>query len=312
MMLRQMMALFACAPVAFAAVADAGQGLFTPEKVSADIALGTLSGQTKAHVYEPDFGGKEIYQATWKYNNAAIVKSSLDWDVMPWISLGASGWTTIASRGGDKHISYFEDPFDNQPEGEFYSPYMRLNYANQFDLNIKAWFLNEPGYRLGVTAGYQESRYSFKTNGGFGFYNDGGTRVSYTVPYDVVGGYNQRFKMPYVGLVGSYRYERYELGGSLKYSRWGRSYDNEDESDSNISFSRKIRNQNYFSLGANAGYYVTPNAMVYLEGVWSRTTNNTGKGVIYDHFNGTAQDNPHSTGIENYSLTTTIGLKYTF
>ncbi|MGE8267313.1 protease, partial [Erwinia amylovora] len=34
MILRQMMALFACAPVAFAAVADAGQGLFTPEKVS--------------------------------------------------------------------------------------------------------------------------------------------------------------------------------------------------------------------------------------------------------------------------------------
>ncbi|MGK4966032.1 omptin family outer membrane protease, partial [Erwinia amylovora] len=86
----------------------------------------------------------------------------------------------------------------------------------------------------------------------------------------------------------------------------------QSESDTNLSFSSKIRNQNYLSLGANAGYYVTPNAMVYLEGVWSRTTHNTGKGVIYDHFDGTAQDNQHSTGIENYSLTTTIGLKYTF
>ncbi|MCK8158037.1 omptin family outer membrane protease, partial [Erwinia amylovora] len=141
-----------CAPVAFAAVADAGQGLFTPEKVSADIALGTLSGQAKALNYEPALGGKEVYQATWKYDNAAIVKSSLDWDVMPWISLGASGWTTIASRDGNRHNSLSENPFDNQPESEYYSPYMRLNYANQFDLNIKAWFLNEPGYRLGVTA----------------------------------------------------------------------------------------------------------------------------------------------------------------
>lgn len=311
MILRQMMALFACAPVAFAAVADAGQGLFTPEKVSADIALGTLSGQTKAHVYEPDFGGKEIYQATWKYNNAAIVKSSLDWDVMPWISLGASGWTTIASRGGDKHISYFEDPITGQPDGESYAPNTRLNYANQFDLNIKAWFLNEPGYRLGVTAGYQESRYSFKTIGGYGFYNED-TRVSYTLPNIPVNGYNQRFKMPYVGLVGSYRYERYELGGSLKYSRWGRSYDNEDQYDNNISLRGKIRNQNYLSLGANAGYYVTPNAMVYLEGVWSRTTNNTGKRVRDDHFNGTTEDDILPSGIENYNLTTTIGLKYTF
>ncbi|MCK8187641.1 omptin family outer membrane protease, partial [Erwinia amylovora] len=68
----------------------------------------------------------------------------------------------------------------------------------------------------------------------------------------------------------------------------------------------------YLSLGANAGYYVTPNAMVYLEGVWSRTTHNTGKSVRYDHVEGTAQDDHFPSGIENYSLTTTIGLKYTF
>nr|ASU05969.1 Protease 7 [Escherichia coli] len=32
-----------------------------------------------------------------------------------------------------------------------------LNFANEFDLNIKGWLLNEPDYRLGLMAGYQES-----------------------------------------------------------------------------------------------------------------------------------------------------------
>ncbi|MGK4937650.1 protease, partial [Erwinia amylovora] len=40
--------------------------------------------------------------------------------------------------------------------------------------------------------------------------------------------------------------------------------------------------------------------------------NNTGKSVRYDHVEGTAQDDHFPSGIENYSLTTTIGLKYTF
>lgn len=44
-------------------------------------------------------------------------------------------------------------------------PDTQLNYANEFDLNIKGWLLNEPNYRLGLMAGYQESRYSFTARG---------------------------------------------------------------------------------------------------------------------------------------------------
>ncbi|MCK8414389.1 hypothetical protein LXA37_17880 [Erwinia amylovora] len=74
MILRQMMALIASAPLAFAAVADAGQGLLTPENDSADIALVTLSGQAKALNYEPALFCKEFFQSNWKSANASIVK----------------------------------------------------------------------------------------------------------------------------------------------------------------------------------------------------------------------------------------------
>ncbi len=49
-------------------------------------------------------------------------------------------------------------------------PDTQLNYANEFDLNIKGWLLNEPNYRLGLMAGYQESRYSFTARGGSHIY----------------------------------------------------------------------------------------------------------------------------------------------
>ncbi|STM21135.1 outer membrane protease [Escherichia coli] len=50
-------------------------------------------------------------------------------------------------------------------------PDTQLNYANEFDLNIKGWLLNEPNYRLGLMAGYQESRYSFTARGGSYIYS---------------------------------------------------------------------------------------------------------------------------------------------
>lgn len=97
-------------------------------------------------------------------------------------------------------------------------PDTRLNFANEFDLNVKGWLLNEPNYRLGLMAGYQESRYSFTARGGSYIYSsDEGFRddVGTFPDGERAIGYKQRFKMPYIGLTGSYRYEDFELGAHL-------------------------------------------------------------------------------------------------
>ncbi len=95
---------------------------------------------------------------------------------------------------------------------------MALTFANEFDLNVKGWILNEPDYRLGLMAGYQESRYSFTARGGSYIYSsdDGFRDTTGTFPDgERAIGYKQRFKMPYIGLTGSYRYEDFELGAHL-------------------------------------------------------------------------------------------------
>ncbi|ELO4999912.1 omptin family outer membrane protease [Escherichia coli] len=302
------------APLAFNALATA----FTPDKLSTELNLGTLSGQTKERVYDPEEGGRKISQLNWKYSNAAIIKGTINWEPLPILSVGASGWTTFSHKGGnmvdrDWNNEYIPDIWTDESR----HPDTRLNFANEFDLNIKGWLVNEPDYRLGLIAGYQESRYSFTARGGSYIYSsEEGFR-------DAVGsfpdreraiGYKQHFKMPYIGLTGSYRYEDFELGGIFKYSSWVDSFDNDEHysPDKRISYHSKVKNQNYYSVAVNAGYYITPDAKVYIEGTWNRITNKKGNTSLYNRNDNSSEYYKNIAGIESYNFITTAGLKYSF
>ncbi|HBL6924148.1 TPA: omptin family outer membrane protease [Citrobacter koseri] len=303
-------------PVSFYSMASTEFSSFTPGKLDTDISLGTLSGKTKERVYEPTEGGRKVSQLDWKYNNAAIIKGAINWDLMPWLSVGATGWSTIDSRGANM---VDKDWMDASNAGtwtdESRHPNTHLNYANEFDLNIKGWMLKEPGYQLGLIAGYQESRYSFKSTGGTYIYSeDGGFRNEIGSFPDGERGiaYKQRFKMPYIGFTGGYRYENIEFISTFKYSGWVRSSDNDEHYSRGITFRDKVKNQNYYSVAANAGYYITPNAKVYVEGTWNRITNKKGNTTLYDRNDSSYEYAKNTAGIESYNFTTTVGLKYIF
>lgn len=305
-------AFMLCTPVTFSTIAATDDAFFTPEKVTAGLSIGTLSGQTRERVYDdPEDGGRKLSQLDWKYNNAAVAKGSVEWDLLPLISLGASGWTTLAGRGG--RMDDYDWEIDTQEKWTDHSshPNTKLNYANQFDLNIKSWIFNEPEWRVGLMAGYQESRYSFHSKGGTYNYNNGQDIGEW--PADIIGiGYQQKFRMPYIGITGKYRYNDFEMSGMFKYSGWTRSSDNDEHYLSKQTFNSKVRNQNYFSLSGDIGYYLTDKAKIYLEGSWSRVINKKGDMSVYDHTSGTSESGDDASGIESYSFMTSIGLKYTF
>ena len=312
----KLLAITLSAPVVLSSQAATELDFFTPEKVSTYISLGSLSGKTKERVYLPEERGRKASQLDWKYSNAAILKGAINWELMPWVSVGAGGWTTLDSRGGNM---IDQDWMDSSNPGtwtdESRHPNTRLNYANEFDLNFKGWLLNEPDYRLGLMAGYQESRYSFNATGGTYIYSeDGGFRnETGSFPDGEIGiGYKQRFKMPYIGLTGSYRYDNFEFGGAFKYSGWVRSSDNDEHYAREITFRSKVNNQNYYSVAVNAGYYFAANAKVYAEGTWNRVTNKKGDTSLYNRNDNTSDYSKNRAGIENYNLITTVGLKYTF
>jgi omptin len=309
------LALVIAVPVSFSTIAEVGNSVFTPGSFTGDIGFGSLSGKTKERVYDPDSGGHKNSQLNWKYSNAAIIKGSLDWDLIPWLSVGTSGWTTIASRGGYMDDTDWQDESQKSWTDQSRHTGTRLNYANEFDFNVKGWLLNEPTYRFGMIAGYQESRYSFKASGGSFNYTDEDTGLpdigTFPAGTTVIG-YKQRFKMPYIGIVGRYRYERFEFGGSFKYSGWVRASDNDEHYLTDTTFRVNIKNQNFYSLAGNAGYYLTPNAKIYLEGAWNRATNKKGSLSSSNYVTGEKISAENSSGIESYSFMTTVGLKYSF
>lgn len=49
-----------------------------------------------------------------------------------------------------------------------------FNYVNEFDLNVKGWFLKEFDYCFVIMVGYQESCYSFNVIGGIYIYSENG------------------------------------------------------------------------------------------------------------------------------------------
>lgn len=102
------------APVALNALATTEPFAFTPEKVSTELSLGTLSGKTKERVYDPENGGRKVSQLDWKYSNAAIIKGTINWDLLPRLSVGASGWTTLDHKGGNMVDSDWLDK--NKPD----------------------------------------------------------------------------------------------------------------------------------------------------------------------------------------------------
>lgn len=302
-------------PFSCSVLGGTGNAFFIPGALTGDIGLGSLSGQTRERVYEPDDGGRKVSQLNWKYSHAAIIKGALNWDLHPRISLGASGWTTLAGRGGYMDDTDWLDESAHGWTDKSWHPDTRLNYASEFDLHVKGWLMTRPDWRVGVMAGYQESRYSFTASGGAYQYTDEDTGEPNTghFPDGEKGiGYSQHFKMPYIGLVGRYRHERFEFGGSAKYSGWVRASDNDEHYQRNTTFRDKVRNQNYFALTADAGYYVTPDTRVYLEGVWSRLTNKKGSLTAIEHDTGKVYHAGNSSGIESYNFMTTAGLKYTF
>lgn len=295
----------------FAEQIDSNNNIFDSDRFSGSINIGTLSGQTKERVYDPDENGRKVSQLNWKYSNAAIVKSEISWNLIPNLSLGVSAWSTIARKGGKM------DDYDwlksSQTKWTDYSshPNTHLNYANEYDLNVKAWILDEKDYRVGVLAGYKENRYSFNAKGGTYSY-DNGSDTGHFRDKMVVIGYKQRYKIPYIGLLGSYRYNKFEVDADFKYSGWVKTSDNDEHYLKKTTYKAKINKQKYYSLTGSVGYYLADNIKVYVDGTWIRTSNKKGNLSAYDYSDNSIESEGSGAGIENYNLISTIGLKYTF
>lgn len=280
---------------------------FTPEKISTGLSVGALSGSAKERVYQD---GRRVSQLDWKFKNAPILKGNIDWDLSPWVRLGASGWVTTGSHGASDMIDrdwMLPHQADYTHISESSS---RLRSASFWDMNTTIWGVNNDRWRLGVMAGWQQTDYRWDARGGYYSYWNGLFQGSLPDGKGIL--YKLQFKMPYAGLTGGYRLRNVEINTTFKYSHWVRASDTDEHFLRNITFRDRNRVSDFYSLSADIGYYITPRAKVFIEGEWMRVGNGKGDEKAEFHDDGLTGYFPNSSGIENTAYNVTVGLKYYF
>ncbi|WP_313685608.1 omptin family outer membrane protease [Pantoea sp.] len=284
---------------------------FSPESLSVATSVGMLGGKSKELVYDAS-NARKVSQLDWKIKNVAILKGDISWDAWSFLTLNARGWTSLASGSG--HMDDYDWQNANQSSWTDHSshPSTDVNYANEYDLNVKGWFLQGDDYKVGAVAGYQETRFSWTATGGSYNYDNG--ELVGDFPNGQAGiGYSQRFSMPYIGLVGHYRINDFEFNAQFKFSDWVRAHDNDEHYLRELTFREKTSNSRYYGASVDAGYYVTENAKVFAEFTYSKYEEGKGGTQVIDTPTGeSASFGGDAAGISNKNYTVTVGLQYRF
>ncbi|MDX7987047.1 omptin family outer membrane protease [Xenorhabdus sp. 12] len=280
--------------------------------VKISTGLGWLGGESKEYVYNPN-NGQKMSELDWKIKNIPIIKGDISWDALNWLTVNARGWVTLSSSGSGGMDDYdWVTPGQEHWSHWSTHPNTRLNHANEFDVNIRGWLLNKSAYRFGAILGYQQTRFSWTAFGGSYIYDNGGNIG--TFPRDERGiGYKQQFSLPYLGIVGAYRYQNFEFNGLLKFSPWVKAKDNDEHYARDTTFRVQADNLRYYSATVDAGYYVTPKAKVYTE--FSASKYEEGQGGMQSINTITGKSDylgGNAAGIENVHYSVTVGLKYRF
>lgn len=133
-------------------------------------ALGWIEGKSHENVYMEN--GDKLSQRDWKIKQTPIVTMAVNWDMSPYITLIAHGWTTLAERSAI--MDDYDWLYDDQTHWSEWSHHLnsRLNHANAFDIEAQGWVVSQPFYRLGGIAGYQQTRFSWTALGGLYQYDN--------------------------------------------------------------------------------------------------------------------------------------------
>lgn len=284
---------------------------FSPDSLAVSASAGMLSGKSHEMVYD-EATGRKISQLDWKIKNVAILKGDITWDAYSFLTLNARGWTSLASGSG--HMDDYDWMNEKQSSWTDHSshPATNVNYANEYDLNVKGWILQGDNYKAGVTAGYQETRFSWTATGGTYNYDNGAYQGNFPAGERGIG-YSQRFSMPYIGLAGQYRFNDFEFNALFKFSDWVRAHDNDEHYMRDLTFREKTTDSRYYGASVDAGYYVTPHAKVFAEFTYSSYEEGKGGTQIIDTNTGQSGSiGGDAAGISNHNYTITAGLQYRF
>lgn len=274
-------------------------------------SIGILNGKSHEFVYDVDTG-KKISQLDWELKNSTILKGEFSWDAYSYLTFNARGWTTLSS--GSAYMNDYDWADQNKSGWTDHSkhPDTTLNYGNEFDLSLTGWIYNTEMIKFGAVGGYQETRFSWTSQGGSYNYKNG--TVTGNFPDDMLGvGYSQLYKMPYVGIKTRYSISDYEFNALFKFSDWVRASDNDEHYARGLTFRENTRDSRYYGISFDAGYFLTESTKVFVEYAYNNYDEGKGSSQAIDNSSGessTTQGN--AAGLSNVSHLISAGILYRF
>lgn len=292
-----------------------------PSKLKVGLSIGTLTaGEAKESLYLPQ-RGNNISLLTWDIKNSPILKSDITWQVNPWLAFNANGWTTYSVNNSTMNdYDWQDDAHKNTLTDHSIHSDTHLNSAGHIDLNTQVWVIQKPEYKVGLTAGYQVEHFSWTAKGGHYKYGITDSNGNYTSSVQgnfptgqTVGGYQQKFKTPYLGLMAEYQHENFELNAKVKMSKWNKSSSQDEHYLRKMTGYANANHGDYFSASINAGYYIMPYTKLFTEVTWTQFKRSLGSLTIKEK--GQTIQYPQyaeQTGTANKYLGLGAGIQYEF
>lgn len=272
-------------------------------------AIGTLGGEANEYVYTDS--GEKLSQLNWKIKSASVIKGEMNYDMLPWLTANLNGWSTFKKGTGVMDDYDWLNPLQKQWTHWSHHENTELRYANDVDVNLRAWLLQDSYYKLGVMAGYEINDFRFLAKGGcFQMYNGRNSGCfSYNLP---VIGYEQSFSTPYLGLNGKYLVNDFELNAIIKVSPLAQARDVDDHYLRDLTFKEYNQSSQFYSASFAAGYYVTPEVKVFADATYNRYMKGKADTQVLDHRLGIVEYFENAAGIANKNYVLSLGVQYRF
>lgn len=272
-------------------------------------SIGYLSGKSKEFVYDAPTGRK-VSELDWKISGEPIIRGEANVHLFRWLDFNAQGWITL-QQGRAVMDDY--DWFN--PNQIFWTDWSHhedtnLRQANEFDLNLRSWFIQKPSYQVAGMAGYQRTLFSFLAKGGC-FTYDNGSDIGCYVPGERIIGYKQVYGSPYIGLAGAYLVRSFEFNGLFKFSNRVNAKDVDQHYLRTLTFHDQSNHSKYYNAVLNAGYFIKPQIKLFVEGSLTYFPNTIAETEKIDNSTGALQYYPRgSAGLGNRNYIIALGIQY--
>lgn len=302
--------MLALTSLSFTCTLDAYAVDYRLNGLSLSTSIGVLSGKANEYVYNQETGTK-LSELNWRIKNAAIINGELNYDALSWLSMNGRGWITLTKNKAAMDDYDWLNPYQDTWTDWSHHENTHLNYANEVDLNLRAWLMQNEHYKLGLAAGYQWSSFSWRAIGGCYQYNNGSNMGCF--PGNELGiGYQQKFRTPYLGLAGKYFINNFEFNAFLKYSNWVSARDHDEHYARNLTFKEYGNNSRYYAATINSGYHVTRSATIFVEASYNHYSNGRADTEVIDNDTGEHFYENDSAGLSNKNYSVALGLQYLF